>query len=130
MERNRKPIWIKPLLVLIGLLSCAQTSLATTVIIPSDDEMIIGARAIIRGKVLAIDSGLEEQQDRIFTYVTIKVQETLKGQITQRKIVLKQPGGQYGSRGTLVFGAPEFAVGESVILYLDTWRDGSLRVHR
>lgn len=130
MERIRKPIWLKSLLLLIGLLSCAQPSLATTFIIQSDDEMIVEARAIVRGKVLAIETGLDEHQDRIYTYVTIKVQEVLKGQITKRKIVLKQPGGQYGTRGSMVFGAPEFVVGENVILYLDTWRDGSLRVHQ
>ncbi len=130
MERIRKAILLKPLLALIGLLSCAQISLATTVIIPSDDELIIGARAIVRAKVLAIETDFDQQQNRIYTYVTIKVQDVLKGQITQRKIVLKQPGGQYGSRGTIVFGAPEFFVGESDILYLDTWSDGSLRVHQ
>lgn len=130
MKRVRKPIWFKPFLLLIGVLSCAQSSLATTVIIPSDDEMIVEARAIVRGKVLAIESGLDEQQDRIYTYITLKVQEVLKGQITQRKIVLKQPGGEYGSRGSLVFGAPTFEIGENVLLYLDTWRDGSLRVHQ
>jgi len=92
--------------------------------------MIIEARAIVRGKILAIESGLDANEDRIYTYVTLKVQEVIKGQITQRKIVLKQPGGEYGNRGSLVFGAPTFAVGENVLLYLDTWRDGSLRVHQ
>ena len=130
MERNRKPTCLKLLLFFICLLSCAQTSLATTVIIPSDDQMIIEARAIVRGKVLAIESGLDEQQDAIYTYVTLRVQEVIKGQITERKIVLKQPGGQYGSRGSLVYGTPEFSVGENVLLYLDSWRDGSLRVHQ
>jgi hypothetical protein len=130
MKRSRNPICLKPLLLMIALLSCAQTSLATTVIIPSDDQMIVEARAIVRGRVLAIEAGLDEQQDRIYTYVTLKVQEVLKGRITQRKIVLKQPGGEYGSRGSMVFGTPEFTVGENVILYLDTWRDGSLRVHQ
>ena len=130
MERVRKPIWFESLLLLIGFLICAQSSLATTVIIQSDDEMIVEARAIIRGKVLAIETGLDEHQDRIYTYVTIKVHEVLKGQISKRKIVLKQPGGLYGNRGSLVFGAPEFVTGENVLLYLDTWRDGSLRVHQ
>ena len=130
MKRSRKLICLKPLLLLIALLSCAQASLATTVIIPSDDQMIVEARAIVRGRILAIETGLDEQQDRIYTYVTLKVQEVLKGRITQRKIVLKQPGGEYGSRGSMVFGTPEFTVGENVILYLDTWRDGNLRVHQ
>lgn len=130
MERICKSIRPKPLLLLIALLFCTNSALATTVIIQSDDDMIIEARAIIRGRVLGIETGLDQQQDRIYTYITLKVQEVLKGQITRRKIVLKQPGGQIGSRGTLVFGTPEFTVGENVILYLDTWRDGSLRVHQ
>ncbi|HXI94394.1 MAG TPA: hypothetical protein VNO24_30845, partial [Blastocatellia bacterium] len=130
MKRSRTRICLKPLLLLIALFCFAQTSLATTVIIPSDDQMIVEARAIVRGRILAIETGLDQQQDRIYTYVTLKVQEVLKGQIAQRKIVLKQPGGEYGSRGSLVFGTPEFTVGENVILYLDTWRDGSLRVHQ
>src|SRR5262249_10175463 len=29
----------------------------------------------------------------------------------------------------VVFGSPQFSPGEDVILYLDTWPDGSLRVH-
>ena len=130
MDLVRKPFRYRLLLLLIGLISCAQVSLATTVIIQSDDEMIIEARAIIRGRVLGIETGIDEQQDRIYTFVTIRVQEVLKGQITQRKIVLKQPGGEYGSRGSIVFGAPQFNVGEQVVLYLDTWRDGSLRVNQ
>lgn len=129
MERIRKPIAFKSLWLLLGLLSCAQTSFATTVIIPSDDQMIVEARAIIRGRVLTIESGLDEQHG-IYTYVTIKVKEVIKGQITERRIVLKQPGGQYGSRGSMVFGAPELTIGENVLLYLDTWPDGSLRVHQ
>ncbi len=118
------------LLAICILLCFAASVRASTFVIPTDDEMVIRARAIVRGKVLAIESGLDEKQDSIYTYITFKVQEVLKGQITQRKIVLKEPGGQYGTRGTVVFGTPEFSTGEDVILYLDTWRDGSLRVHQ
>jgi hypothetical protein len=118
------------LLAVAILLSVAASVRASTFVIPTDDEMVIRARAIVRGKVLAIESGLDEKQDAIYTYITLKVQEVLKGQITQRNIVLKEPGGQYGSRGSIVFGTPEFSTGETVVLYLDTWLDGSLRVHQ
>src|SRR5215813_3338988 len=128
MDRLRNRILVK-LLLFVVFLFFAKTSLATTVIIPSDDQLIIEARAIVRGRVLSVQSGLDKQ-DRIFTYVTVRLQEVLKGNLTQRRIVLKQPGGEYGNRGSLVFGAPEFKAGENVVLYLDTWRDGSLRVHQ
>jgi putative Ig domain-containing protein/matrixin len=118
------------LLAICILLGLAASVHASTFVMPTDDEMVIRARAIVRGRVLAIESGFDDKQDSIYTYITLKVQEVLKGQITQRKIVLKQPGGQYGTRGSVVFGTPEFSTGESVLLYLDTWRDGSLRVHQ
>jgi uncharacterized protein affecting Mg2+/Co2+ transport len=92
--------------------------------------MVIGARAILRGKVVAIESSFDEQHSRIYTYITVKVQEVLKGQITQRKIVLKESGGQVGETISVVYGNPRFKKGERVLLYLDTWADGSLHTHQ
>ncbi|MGE0132066.1 MAG: FG-GAP-like repeat-containing protein [Blastocatellales bacterium] len=103
---------------------------ATSVIVPSDDEMIIGARAIVRGTVTSINSGYDNQHNAIFTYVNIRVYDVLKGRITSNDIVVKQPGGVSGDRGTMIFGTPEFTVGENVLLFLDTWADGSLRVYQ
>ena len=121
----------KSLIVLILFFLCsAQSSLATTVIIPSDDDMLIGARAILRGKVVGIESSFEQQSGRIFTYITVKVQEVYKGRIAERKIVLKELGGQVGDRASVIFGNPRFKNGEKVLLYLDTWADGSLRTYQ
>src|SRR6185369_3249486 len=54
----------------------------------------------------------------------------IKGRISSRRVVLKEPGGQVGLQGSTIFGAPQFRPGEDVLLYLDTWNDGSLRVHQ
>lgn len=102
---------------------------ATSVVIPSDDEMIIGARAIVRGQVVSVASSLDLQRDIVFTYITLRVQEVFKGKITTGEIVIKEPGGVAGNRGSMIFGTPEFKTGEDVLLFLDTWADGSLRVH-
>ncbi|HEX8089664.1 MAG TPA: putative Ig domain-containing protein [Blastocatellia bacterium] len=119
------------LLVLMAcLLGAAEAAFATTVVIPPDDDLIIGARAIVRGKVLSVASGFGGERDRIFTYITLRVREVIKGQITARNIVLKEPGGQVGTQGGIVFGTPQFKPDEEVFLYLDTWGDGSLRVHQ
>jgi hypothetical protein len=112
------------------ILSCGSSALSTTFVVPSDDTLIVEARAIVRGKVLSVTSQLDAEQDRVFTYVTLRVNEILKGQIVGRKITIKEPGGEVGNRGSLVFGTPRFARGEKVLLYLDTWADGSLRVHQ
>src|SRR6185503_10438094 len=100
-----------------ALLACFfclfQSASATTVVIPPDDDLIIGARAIIRAKVLAVNCSFDEQQ-RIYTYITLRVREVIKGRITDRHIVIKEAGGQIGSQGTTIFGAPEFKPGEEV----------------
>src|SRR5262249_52823399 len=74
-------------------------------------------------------SGYDNQHNAIFTYVNVRVYEVLKGQITSHEITLKQPGGVAGDRGTMIFGSPEFTVGENALLFLDTWSDGSLHVY-
>lgn len=130
MRNAWKKAGVLPLALASIVLSCAGSAFSSTFTVPSDDELIIGARAIVRGKVLSISSQLDAEQDRIFTYVTIRVHDVLKGQIANRRIVVKEEGGQVGSRGSIVFGTPQFKRDEEVLLYLDTWRDGSLRVHQ
>jgi hypothetical protein len=130
MKRVPSPRFLKPLVLLLCLLASAQTISATTAILPPDEDLIVGARVIVRGKVLSIEGSFDEQQGRIFTYVKLKVQEVLKGQITERKIVIKELGGRVGDRISVVFGNPEFALGEQVLMYLDTWKDGSLRTYQ
>jgi hypothetical protein len=112
------------------LITCAHTASATTVIMPTDANMIIGSRAIIRGRVLNVESALDPQSNRIFTYITMRVQEVFKGQINERKIILKQEGGQIEGRGSIVFGTPQFTLDQEALLYLDTWADGSFRLHQ
>jgi CO dehydrogenase/acetyl-CoA synthase epsilon subunit len=117
-------------LSLVCVLAASAVVTATSIVIPSDDELIIGARAIVRGNVTAVSSGYDDAHKSIFTYITLRVQEVFKGQITTNEIVIKEPGGVTGTRGSIIFGTPEFKVGEDVLLYLDTWPDGSLRVHQ
>ncbi|HET9531420.1 MAG TPA: matrixin family metalloprotease, partial [Blastocatellia bacterium] len=120
----------KPLVFLLCLLCSVQLAGATTVTIPADDDMIVGARAIVRGRVLSVGSALDQNQDRIYTYITLRVQEVLKGQIKERRIVIKELGGIVGNRAMVIYGNPQFRVGERVLLYLDTWADGSLRTYQ
>lgn len=112
------------------LLLCVFTALATSVVIPSDDELIVGARAIVRGTVTSVNSRFDDPRQAIFTYITLDVREVLKGDLPSRgEITIKEPGGIVGDRGSRIFGTPQFTPGEEVLLFLDTWSDGSLRVY-
>ncbi|HLG17185.1 MAG TPA: putative Ig domain-containing protein [Blastocatellia bacterium] len=133
MTKPLKRFALSSLVLLVCAFVCPESGLADSSARPDDDaldNLIVGARAIVRGKVVAIESRIDHDQDRIFTYVTLRVNEVLKGQITERNIVIKEEGGEVGDRGLVIFGAPEFRLGQRVLLYLDTWPDGSLRTHQ
>ncbi|NDD63384.1 MAG: hypothetical protein EBZ36_05325 [Acidobacteria bacterium] len=106
---------------------------ASTVIIPSDEEMVIGSRAIVRGTVLSTMSGYDPRYKSVFTYTILRLTQVLKGEIVADaagEIVIKEPGGITGNIGSEIYGIPIFKSGEDVLLYLDTWPDGSLRVYQ
>jgi hypothetical protein len=95
-----------------------------------DYGMVVGARALVRATVLSNVSAADEANKRVFTYTRLRVEKVFKGQISDDEIVLKEEGGEAGRLGERVSGTPTFAIGEDVIVYLDTWADGSLRVYQ
>lgn len=121
-------------LLLLSLATLSQLCVsASTVIIPSDQEMVIGSRAIIRGTVVSSLSGYDQRYKSVFTYTILRLNRVLKGEVTPNsagEIVIKEPGGIIGNLGSDIFGIPQFKSGEDVLLYLDTWPDGSLRVYQ
>ncbi len=127
MKRVLKNTPLKLFLLSAILLICSQANFATTVVIPSDDSLVIESRAIVRGRVLSVGTAFDETRQRVYTYITLRVQEVIKGQISERKIVIKELGGQTSDVGTLIYGAPRYTPDQNVILYLDTWGDGSYR---
>jgi hypothetical protein len=118
------------LLLLVVAIAGTVSTFATTAIMPADASLVVGARSIVTGRVISISSSFNQRYNDINTYVRIGVDEVLKGDITASEIVLREPGGRDGDLVSVVFGAPEFVTGERVLLYLDTWPDGSLRVYQ
>jgi len=118
------------LLACLLVLACSEASLASTAIIPRDDEMVVESRAIVTGRVTGLSTAVDSNTDRVYTYIRLEVDTVLKGAITEREIVLKELGGETADRGTIIFGMPRFEQGQRVFLYLNTWPDGALRVHQ
>ena len=118
------------LLGLLLVIASSDRALATTAIVPRDDDMVVESRAIITGKVLSLSTAVDPKTELVYTYVRVNLNTVLKGQIAESEIVLKEMGGETLDHGTLIFGSPRFEVGEEVFLYLNTWPDGSLRVHQ
>ncbi len=99
---------------------------ATTIVVPTDAELLAASRAVIEGRVVDITSRRTDGGRSIFTYVTIDVTRTLAGDVDDNRIVLKEFGGFVGNDFSIVYGTPEYAVGERVLVYLNTDDDGAL----
>ena len=95
-----------------------------------DESILVGARAVVRATVLSSVCGADESSQRVFTYTKLRVEEVFKGLVSEDEIVLKEEGGESGRLGERVSGTATFNVGEHVVVSLDTWPDGSLRVYQ
>jgi hypothetical protein len=122
-------VWRSVYISIAIILSSAGLAQATTVIMPTDTQLMIESRAIVRAKVKSVSTGLDEQSGIVYTYIKLKVTDVFKGDIRDSVIVLKQPGGATAERGTVINSAPRFTAGERVIVFLHTMSDGTLQVH-
>jgi hypothetical protein len=92
--------------------------------------MVVESRAIVTGQVIGLSTAVDPSTNRVYTYIRLEVNTVLKGGITEQEIVLKELGGETAALGTMIFGMPRFEQGQRVLLYLNTWPDGALRVHQ
>ena len=98
------------------LLLTAGAASATTIVMPSDEQLIQKSPVIVQGVVVSttpVDRG-----GSIWTETLISVDRTIRGDAAGT-IVVSEPGGQLGDRVTVIFGAPRFTVGERVLTFLN-----------
>lgn len=88
-----------------------------------------GADMIVTGKVVDQKSEWSSDKSKIYTNVTIQVDEFLKGSNNQNRIVIKNLGGEVGNVGETYSHVPTFANDEDVLLFVKkSTKDESLRV--
>jgi hypothetical protein len=99
---------------------------ATTFVAMSDAELTTASDVVVTGTVQRIRSVATRDGRRIRTFVTLDVDDVLRGRLGRRTITIRQPGGEVNGTRQWFFGTPEFTVGESVLLFLSRHRDGTL----
>ena len=99
------------------LLLAAIPLFATTVPKIELPEMVFKADAIIDGHVDSIYSEWDAEKKLIFTYISVRIDESLKGG-SSRSLLIKQLGGRVGGLDMNVAGMPLFSEGEQVLLFL------------
>ena len=83
---------------------------------------------VVVGKVASINSQWNKDKSRIYTNVTVDVDEFVKGNASSRSIVVRHLGGEVGSVGELYSFAPRFKSNEEVMLFLHKNKSGEFNV--
>jgi len=104
--------------LLAALLLAAAAPVSATVIAPADvDAIVAGSQTIVRGRVVEVRSAMTNGRRTIHSFVTLAVEDTLKGSPASR-VTFRVPVGQVGRYRRVIVGAPGFAVGEQVLVFL------------
>ncbi len=103
----------------VAMLMCLLAAhVRATVLVPADlAELSRDAQIIARGQVVAIDARWSDGHRAIETVVTLEAERVLKGEVG-RMVQFRVPGGVMGRYRNIVMGAPQFAVGQRVIVFL------------
>lgn len=81
-------------------------------------ELTKKADSILIGKVVHMESRWNGKRTKIFTHVTIAVEEYIKGTSDAKRITIRIPGGEVGDIAEIVSDVPRFEEGERVLLFL------------
>ena len=84
---------------------------------PSLVELVERAETIVAGEVLELESSWTENRSTIFTTVTLRVDQRVKG-AGQEVVRFRIPGGVVGDQAMLVTHSPRFSVGERSLVFL------------
>jgi len=106
-----------PLAMLMAILFAASAS-ATTLVRMSLDQLAEASTEIIRGHVVSQQTLWNPQHTRIYTYTTLALDQTYKGNPPSFPVV-QQPGGTIGKVRVFVAGTVQFHAQASYMLFLE-----------
>jgi hypothetical protein len=99
------------------LFGVSSPSRATVLVGADFADLARDARAIARGRVVAVDGQWTADHRTIETMVTLQVESYLKGALGPT-VQFRVPGGDLGRFRNIVVGAPAFQVDERVVVFL------------
>ena len=116
-----RPTPLTRAILIIGLSALIMTSfmhnvLATTLLKLDLEALTVKSERIVHGQVEAME--FRKVEGRVYTYVTLEVEETFKGPEEER-VTFRVLGGRHGELITLVHGTAQFEQGEEVIVFLE-----------
>ena len=113
--------------VIIPIFLFTANSVAQTRKLPLE-ELSKKSELIVTGKVVDQRSEWNEEKTRIYTRVTVSVDEYHKGERAERTLTVTHLGGEVGEVGELYTGTARFEKDEEVFLFLKKDQKGNYRV--
>jgi len=86
----------------------------------STEELTRNSDIVIVGEVEEKSSFWSEDRKTIFTRVTVKIEERVRGQYLEERLEVEHEGGEIGEIGLRVSDVASFSKGERVLLFLKT----------
>jgi hypothetical protein len=91
---------------------------SATVIVPAEfADVVNGSHLIVYGRVIDVRSEMTAGRRSIHSFVTVAVEQALKGN-PGATVMFRVPQGQVGRYRRVIVGAPEFTVGEDLMVFL------------
>lgn len=106
------------LFVLLLAVCMSGTSAFATVFLPADFTTVVNeSQTVAYGRVIDVRSMMTAPSGRIESIVTLAVIDAIKG-ASSPTVSFRVPNGQVGRYRRILVGAPEFAAGDEVIVFL------------
>ena len=100
---------------------------ATTVARLNLEQLVQRADLIVQGHVESVYCQWDEVRRLVFTYISIRVDEPIKGERRQ-SVLIRQIGGTVGTIQMSIAGVPQFTSGEMAIVFLKHQDDSTFQV--
>ena len=94
----------------------------------STESLVQGADVIVVGKVTAMNSKWSNDRSRIYTRVTISVDQQIKGATSENFVTITIPGGEVDGIGEVYSHTAKFTENEEVVVFAGKDRQGNLSV--
>lgn len=114
---NRHCCWISRVLLFV-VVAAAPLAVQAQGRRYDDPELTRASELIVTGRVSGMSYGRDPQVGAIYTYVTVDVDQTIKGPAFGERIVVKQLGGSVDGVTMTVFDQAAFEPGQEVLLFL------------
>lgn len=99
---------------------------ATTIVPMTPRTLVASALGAVRGRVTAIESARDPASGGILTQITIDPAERVFGSLPAGPVVLHELGGVADGIEQRVFGAPQYRIGDAVLVFVSEDRSGIL----